>query len=647
MNTQNIIRDKDQEKDNISVLSKKSKYSKHSKHSKYSKLSKLSNSFTTEKRFDSEFKNCKEIGQGGFSTVYSVKHILDECEYAIKVIQIKRPKGNLQKELDSVLQEIRILAKYKSEYVVNYCHSWVEVNMKSSINNINKNNMNNSNTSKINQKIIDTNNKKEIENDDSLSSFDLNIVEDDESLVMRWNDNDKSDSENSEKNIEEDDDGINQYYDDKTKDIQGINVIKDIKEISNNKIKDNSPFADIKEINQNIKEAKDIKDLKDLNNHNINNNNNSNSNSNSNIQTQTQMQMQTQTHKDNKVIINNIKYEINQIDYLNIYIQMELCNETLTDYIKKKVNTISLANTNSTNNTNKDSISKIDLNYTIKLFEKIVNSVQWIHERNLIHRDIKPSNIFLTESTIKLGDLGLATNLISNLNLNQTNSKSTTTTKIPSLSSPLNLIHLGSTSISNIQPNNNFNINDFSNILNLNSSQFHTKNIGTIQYAAPEQISSNYYDYKVDIYSLGLVLFEMIYPMTTLMEKTERLEALKSKKILPKSFSVNSEMKTIGELIMNMTNTDSELRMNINEVKNYLNKNLYYDDYNQLKENRTKLTLSPISSGNTRTSRLMSEDIASSYTKNYNKIYEVNMRNNNLGENSNNGVNGGFVWKKR
>lgn len=37
---------------------------------------------------------------------------------------------DLQKNISSVLQEIRYLAVLKSEYIVNYNHSWVEVNLK-------------------------------------------------------------------------------------------------------------------------------------------------------------------------------------------------------------------------------------------------------------------------------------------------------------------------------------------------------------------------------------------------------------------------------------------------------------------------------------------------------------------------------------
>lgn len=43
------------------------------------------------------------------------------------------------------------------------------------------------------------------------------------------------------------------------------------------------------------------------------------------------------------------------------------------------------------------------------------------------------------------------------------------------------------------------------------ATQNHTKTIGTEYYAAPE-LSTGIYDHKVDIFSIGVILFEMIQP---------------------------------------------------------------------------------------------------------------------------------------
>uniref|UniRef100_T1JNR3 non-specific serine/threonine protein kinase n=1 Tax=Strigamia maritima TaxID=126957 RepID=T1JNR3_STRMM len=62
-----------------------------------------------------------------------------------------------------------------------------------------------------------------------------------------------------------------------------------------------------------------------------------------------------------------------------------------------------------------------------------------------------------------------------------------------------------------------------------------TSNIGTMPYAAPEQVDGSNYSYKVDMYSLGIIVSELFYPFTTNMEKSEVLYQIKNDNV-PKSF---------------------------------------------------------------------------------------------------------------
>jgi hypothetical protein len=95
-------------------------------------------------------------------------------------------------------------------------------------------------------------------------------------------------------------------------------------------------------------------------------------------------------------------------------------------------------------------------------------------------------------------------------------------------------------------------------------SRIHTSNIGTPLYAAPEQINQNFYDHKVDIYSLGLILFEIFYPFITRMEKTDLQSQLREKQILPAKFI--EKVPKLAELVVSMTNKNSETRPDILEV---------------------------------------------------------------------------------
>lgn len=53
-------------------------------------------------------------------------------------------------------------------------------------------------------------------------------------------------------------------------------------------------------------------------------------------------------------------------------------------------------------------------------------------------------------------------------------------------------------------------------------------------YAAPEQIMNKNYDYKVDIYSAGIIFFEMCCIFSTLAERAFTLRKLKEDYIDPK-----------------------------------------------------------------------------------------------------------------
>jgi serine/threonine protein kinase len=156
------------------------------------------------------------------------------------------------------------------------------------------------------------------------------------------------------------------------------------------------------------------------------------------------------------------------------------------------------------------------VNY-LNIFISIVRSVDYIHKLNLIHRDLKPANIFINkENIIKLGDFGLTTEVID--------------TKYQKVE------RKGSDSS-----------------MNTTALSYHTKNVGTAMYAANEQINDNYYDQKCDIFSLGLILFELVYPLTTAMEKHERFAELR-KSIIPKNFQ--QRFNNLGRVILQMTDVD-------------------------------------------------------------------------------------------
>ena len=53
------------------------------------------------------------------------------------------------------------------------------------------------------------------------------------------------------------------------------------------------------------------------------------------------------------------------------------------------------------------------------------------------------------------------------------------------------------------------------NKLPKNRTKSHTSGVGTQAYSSPEQLKDGYIDYKSDMYSLGIILYELYQPFST------------------------------------------------------------------------------------------------------------------------------------
>ncbi|KAG8197889.1 hypothetical protein JTE90_020268 [Oedothorax gibbosus] len=151
------------------------------------------------------------------------------------------------------------------------------------------------------------------------------------------------------------------------------------------------------------------------------------------------------------------------------------------------------------------------------IFKDILHGVAHIHLKSIIHRDLKPQNIFYStkDNVMKIGDFGLAT--------------------------------LGSSS-----PNRHKDV-----------STHHSSDLGTLPYAAPEQRNGNNYSNKVDIYSLGIILIELLLQFQTHMEFCKTIESI-SKSDIPKKLL--EKWPDYVFLVENLIEKNPSSRMSAKEI---------------------------------------------------------------------------------
>ena len=149
----------------------------------------------------------------------------------------------------------------------------------------------------------------------------------------------------------------------------------------------------------------------------------------------------------------------------------------------------------------------------IDWFTQICEGVKYIHDKQIIHRDLKPNNIFLTkDNKIKIGDFGLAKTLA------------------------------------------------FQN-------QAKT-NVGAPAYLSPEILNDQPYDYKSDIWNLGIILYELTqlkHPfINDDISVEKRVTFMKKGKFI--EFNNTNYSDKLLNLIPNLLKVDLNERYNINQI---------------------------------------------------------------------------------
>ncbi|KAG1056619.1 hypothetical protein G6F46_007297 [Rhizopus delemar] len=274
-----------------------------------------------------------------------------------------------------------------------------------------------------------------------------------------------------------------------------------------------------------------------------------------------------------------------RIDGFILYIQMQLCPSTLHECITSR--------NQKENRKDEDDFRKNN----IQLFSQILQGAAYIHQQGLIHRDLKPSNIFISydaDLTVpKIGDFGLAASIVEQEEAEEEEEEETYSfPKITLLdelsSSPTNTNHLDLFTTAAANSNVTFNSastksNKATTVTDSCSSskrlspkekkRNRTMGVGTRTYAAPEQLAGTTYDEKADIYSLGIILFELFYPFSTAMERSNVLNDLKMKGEMPEGFE--ERYPTESKWIRQMMHPDPSQRPSASELCQVFQ---FYDD---------------------------------------------------------------------
>lgn len=486
-----------------------------------------------------EFKDFHFIGKGGFGVVLKASNILDEGQWAIKIMRINLDLKKA-KELNAI-QEIKMMSKFKKKNIVRYKTCWFEFAQNDQIdtkksrersasldNNKEDSGMNDYVNPKIFEKIkVKENRRKNSVYYERDKDKEIMPIEEKEEDIKVKNNNHSSFKPKIEKikppkkrqratsSIWDDDDdfsddslGADKNYVIKE---EGKNINLDDNNEYNDEEDENSGeeedeenynyyYGENKEIikEENYKKEENMDSIEDSSDEYNNlrfqkkeskihvNESSSNiiySNSNNSI---SENKKKSEEENDNEQ--NNKKINSKLIIYF--FIQMEYCSGCSMNYYLSHRKTVP---------------SKSLTSY---MFFQMCYAVKHIHEANIIHRDLKPGNIFIMKDyLIKIGDFGLA----------------------------------------------------------LNFGKTKNEQGGTYLYQSPEQIQNKIYDQKVDIFALGVILVELVSQFDSQFERVEVLQGLKNN-----SYPDYLEKDHLNEynLIKKMTRLNADERPNIQDIFN-------------------------------------------------------------------------------
>ncbi|NXP91078.1 E2AK1 kinase, partial [Passerina amoena] len=409
-------------------------------------------------RYLNEFEEVARLGSGGYGKVYKVRNKLDGQFYAIKKIKIKKAT---RRDCMKVLREVKVLAGLQHPNIVGYHTAWMEqvqtVHPKGKYSSLCKSCLHLTNSVLL------------FSGDDHCH---IQSVESGSSIIFAdlTSEEKKSCDSTSLKNVNRES-------------VQNMDVRNDFTN-SNSKecVKPNKGELSIELQGSFVNNDNSLST--DVDNHSTWGPHSSlDQGASTESESSSESKSCSEGCSKNEVALCG-EFEVEY--HLMLHIQMQLCEISLWDWIADR--------NKRCNKRSEDTSSPyhlVDVRWTMKIFQEVVEGVCYIHSMGVMHRDIKPRNIFLhgSDHQVKIGDFGLACKDL----LWDDADQGFQTERINGLT--------------------------------------HTSGVGTCLYASPEQLQGSHYDFKSDMYSLGVVLLELFQPFGTEMERTEVLTHLRTGQI--------------------------------------------------------------------------------------------------------------------